>query len=178
MGKQTDIKTCRYINCKHPDKKIDITKDDYKLVGKTAYYHSDCLKEKKKGEWKDEQTKNDLQYIKNQWVLHISKTVVYSQLFSCLNELLARGVSSDYLVFVFDYIVKNNLNLRHPLGFKYFVDKPNIKDAYEKQQKAKNGIKKQSDFTADDSSDAPTFTVEKKKFGFGSVLKNKRSNNE
>ena len=53
MGKQTDIKTCRYINCKHPDKKIDITKDDYKLVGKTAYYHSDCLKEKKKDEWKD-----------------------------------------------------------------------------------------------------------------------------
>ena len=169
MSKQTDIKTCRYINCKHTDKLIDITKDDYTMVSKGVYYHSDCLKEKRKGEWKDEQTKQDLQYIKNQWGLHISKTVVYSQLFQCLNELIARGISSDYLVFVFDYVVKNHMNLRYPQGFKYFVDRQDIKDAYKKRQAAKGGVK-QSDFVAADSLDAPTFTVNKKPFGFKSIL--------
>ena len=170
MSKQPDIRICRYANCKHPDKIIDISCDDYAVIGRGAYYHSDCLNEKKKGDWKDEKTKQDLQYIKNQWGLHISKTVVYSQLFQCLNELLARGISSDYLVFVFDYVVKNKLNLRHPLGFKYFVDRQVIKDAYEKQRLEKEGVKRQSDFTATDSSDAPAFTVKQKPQGFKSIL--------
>ena len=170
MSKQPDIRICRYANCKHPDKIIDISCDDYTVIGRGAYYHSDCLNEKKKGDWKDEKTKQDLQYIKNQWGLHISKTVVYSQLFQCLNELLARGISSDYLVFVFDYVVKNKLNLRHPLGFKYFVDRQAIKDAYEKQRLEKEGVKRQSDFSAADSSDAPAFTVKQKPQGFKSIL--------
>ena len=33
MSKKTDIKTCRYAKCSHPDKKIDISKDDYKVNG-------------------------------------------------------------------------------------------------------------------------------------------------
>ena len=122
MSKKTDIKTCRYAKCSHPDRKIDITKDSYKVNG-TMYYHSDCYKSKKNSELKDEQTKKDLQYIKNQWILHINQTVVYSQLFQCLNDFISRGVSSEYLVFVLDYVIKNKMNLKYPLGFKYYVDK-------------------------------------------------------
>lgn len=170
MSKKTDIKVCRYIDCPH-GKKIDITKDDYRVVGTTMYYHADCLKKKRKGEWKDEKTKADLQYIKNGWVKHISSTVIYSQLFQCLNELIARGISSDYLVFVFDYIVKHRLNLRHPKGFKYFVDKDEIKTAYKKQQTQKIVSTKPSDFSGTtDSLDAPTFTVKQKPVGFKSIL--------
>lgn len=170
MSKKTDIKVCRYVDCPH-GKEIDITKDDYRIVGKTMYYHTDCLKKKKKGEWKDEKTKTDLQYIKNGWVTHISKTVIYSQLFQCLNELIARGISSDYLVFVFDYIVSHKLNLRHPKGFKYFVDKDEIKVAYKKQQSQKISSTKPSDFSGTaDSSDAPTFTVKQKPVGFKGIL--------
>lgn len=174
MGKKTDFKTCRYVNCKHSTKKIDITTEDYCVNGK-MYFHPDCYKLKKNGEWKDEQTKKDLQYIKNGWVLHINNTVVYSQLFRCLNDLISRGISSEYLVFVFDYIVKNKMNLQHPAGFKYFVDKQEIKDAYRKHQLVKSGIKKQSDFTVtDDSSNAPTFKINQKPMGFQSILGGKK----
>lgn len=168
MSKKTDIKVCRYDACPH-GKKIDITKDDYRVVGK-MYYHTDCLKKKKKSEWKDDKTRADLQYIKNGWVLHISKTVIYSQLFQCLNELLSRGISSNYLVFVFDYVVEHKLNLRHPNGFKYFVDKDVIKTAYKKQQSQAISTTKPSEFAPADSSDAPTFSVKQKPVGFNSIL--------
>lgn len=174
MSKKTDIKICRYERCKHLDKKIDITKDDYKVNG-TMYYHSDCYKFKKKGIWKDEQTKSDLQYIKNQWVLHINRTVVYSQLLQCLNDFIARGVSSEYLVFVLDYVIKNKMNLRHPQGFKYYVDKQEIKDAYQKHLIAKSGANKKSNFVVtDDNSTAPKFSVAQKPQGFKSILGGKK----
>ena len=91
-------------------------------------------------------------------------------MFRCLNDLIARGISSEYLVFVFDYVVKNKMNLRHPFGFKYYVAKDEIKDAYKKEQAKKNKIDLSS-FTVTDNTDAPTFTAPKKQqFGFGSIL--------
>lgn len=169
MSKKTDIKNCRYVGCLHGGK-IDITTDVFEVVGKYQYYHSDCLKKKNEEEKANSKTKSDLQYIKNQWVLHIDNTVVYSQLFRCLNDLIARGISSEYLVFVFDYVVKNKMNLRHPFGFKYYVAKDEIKDAYKKEQAKKNKIDLSS-FTVTDNTDAPTFTAPKKQqFGFGSIL--------
>lgn len=174
MSKKTDIKTCRYARCNHPDKLIDITKDNYHVEGR-MYYHADCYNLKKKGDWKDEQTKKDLQYIKNQWVLHINKTVVYSQLFHCLNDFIARGVSSEYLVFVLDYVIKNKMNLRHPQGFKYYVDRQEIKDAYQKHLIAKSGAGNKSNFVVtDDSSTAPKFSVSRKPMGFKSILGGKK----
>jgi len=174
MSKKTDIKTCRYARCNHPDKLIDITKDNYHVEGR-MYYHADCYNLKKKGDWKDEQTKKDLQYIKNQWVLNINQTVVYSQLFHCLNDLIARGVSSEYLVFVLDYVIKNKMNLRHPQGFKYYVDRQEIKDAYQKHLIAKSGANNKSNFVVtDDSSTAPKFSVAQKPQGFKSILGGKK----
>ncbi len=174
MSKKTDIKTCRYTKCRHPDKKIDITKDGYHAEGR-VYYHSDCYDLKIKNELKEKQKKQDFMYIKNQWVLHINNTVVYSQLFQCLNDFIARGVSSEYLVFVLDYVIKNKMNLNHPYGFKYFVDKKEIKDAYQKHLLTKNGIKKQSDFVAtNDDSNAPKFSVSQKPMGFKSILGGKK----
>lgn len=174
MSKKSDIKTCRYVNCNHDNKEIDITKDSYHADGR-MYYHSDCYELKKKNDWKDDQTKKDLQYIKNQWSLCISKTVVYSQLFQCLNELLSRGISSDYLVFTFDYIVKNKMNLRYPQGFKYFVDRQEIKDAYQKYQIKKSGVMNKANFVVtDDNSPSPKFSVNPKPVGFKSILGGKK----
>ena len=174
MSKKTDIKTCRYARCNHPDKLIDITKDNYHVEGR-MYYHADCYNLKKKGDWKDEQTKKDLQYIKNQWVLNINQTVIYSQLFHCLNDLIARGVSSEYLVFVLDYVIKNKMNLRHPQGFKYYVDRQEIKDAYQKHLIAKSGANNKSNFVVtDDGSTAPKFSVTQKPQGFKSILGGKK----
>jgi len=169
MSKKADLKTCRYAKCNHPNKIIDITKDDYTIIGARTYYHTDCLNEKRKEDWKDENTKNDLQYIKEQWGLHISKTVVYSQLMKCLNDLLKQGISSDYLVFVFEYIVKHKMNLRYPMGFKYYVDRQEIKDAYSRHQIAKSKTN-QNAFKVCDSEDQPKFSVSHRNVGFGSIL--------
>lgn len=172
MAKKTDIKVCRYRQCKHESKNIDITRDEYIVKG-NMYYHKDCYKAKLSGEWKDENTKKDLQYIKEGWLTHISNTVVYSQLFSNLNDLIARGIPSDYLVFVFDYIVENKLNLRYPAGFKFYVDKKEIKDAYKKHQIEKNGLKRQSDFSVKPNMEdnSPKFAINNNKtIGFNSIL--------
>ena len=168
MAKKTDIKKCRYTYCKHESTAIDITRDSYKNQG-NMYYHEDCYKAKAEGEWKDAKTKADLQLIKNLWVEHISDTVVFSQLFRCLNDLLQRGVESDYLVFVMQYCISHKLKLRYPMGFKYYVDNQDIKKAYKAKQTPKQHID-YSAFSAKDTDDAPTFSISQKKSGFGKIL--------
>lgn len=167
MAKKSDIKICRYKYCKHKTKQIDITKEDYKVKG-SMYYHKDCYKSKLDGEWKDENTKKDLQLIKTLWYENISNTVVYSNLFSVLNNLLDKGIPSDYMVFAMQYIIEHKLNLNYPGGFPYFIDRKEIKEAY--QKKKLKGISKAT-FTATSSDDAePKFSIPKKPSGFSSIL--------
>lgn len=168
MAKKADIRICRYVRCNHPNKEIDVTCDEFELSNK-FYYHKDCFAAKKAESEKDEKVKNDLQLIKNLWLTNISNTVVFSQLFSCLNQLLAQGIESDYLVFTMEYCVSHKMNLRHPFGFKYFVDRQEIKDAYKKKQLALAKIN-QSTFSAADTDDSPKFTINQKPSGFGRIL--------
>lgn len=168
MAKKTDIKICRYKQCKHPTKEIDITMDEYVAKG-NMYYHKDCYKAKEKGEWKDDKTKADLQLIKNMWVEHISKTVVYSQLFRCLNDLISRNIESEYLVFVMQYCIEHKLNLNYPAGLNYFVDKKEIKDAYTKKKLNTTGYK-QSFVAVENEEIAPKFSVNRKPNGFQSII--------
>lgn len=182
MAKKTDIKICRYVQCTHPNKEIDTTCDIFKTIGK-CYYHADCYElkvkqeeenrakreNKVKKEQKDDKVRADLQLIKTLWLENISNTVVYSQLFRCLNDLLNQGVESDYLVFAMQYCVTHKLNLRHPFGFKYFVDKQEIKNAYKKKILAQNRVN-QSDFSATDTDDAPKFSINTKPAGFKRIL--------
>lgn len=171
MAGETNIKVCRYKRCKHPDKNIDITKDEYVVKG-TMYFHRDCYKSKASGEWKDEDTKKDLQYIKTLWLENISKTVVYSQLFRILNDLLERGIESAYLVFVLQYCIEHKLNLNYPAGFPYFVARQDIKDAYTRKKLASSGYNKNSFIVVEDDSVAPKFSINPKKSGFQNILKN------
>ena len=170
MGKKSDIKTCRYKFCKHESKEIDISCEDYKRVG-SMYYHRDCYKAKADGEWKNEKTKADLQLIRNLWLENISKTVIYSQLFSTMNSFLERGIESEYLVFVLQYCIDHKFKLNYPGGFKYYVDKQEIKDAYARKKKSEIKISDKA-FTAKDKDNSPTFSVNTKQSGFGSILKN------
>lgn len=176
MSKKTDIKTCRFVGCPH-GKKIDISKDEYVMPKKGMYYHPDCYEKQKNGTWKDKQTRADLQYIKEQWALQIDENVVFSQLMRILNEFVARGISSDYLVFAFDYVIKHKMKLNYPNGFKYYVEKPEIKAAYRKSKFEKVD---QSKFTVEASIfDAPQKTkpsplISKRPQGFGSILRQKK----
>jgi len=166
------IRTCRYNKCKHGGK-IDIYKDDYLMIHKGHYYHKDCLEEAKAIARREKKTKNDLKYIRNQWVTHINQTVVFSELNRCLNELLARGISSEYLAFTLDYIIDHRLNLRYPMGFKYFVDKDYIKKAY--QAAARKKMWENNELPIDNPTDSPSFKISKPKpTGFGSILRGEK----
>lgn len=169
MTRKTDIKMCRYKYCDHASRDIDITTDEYVAKGK-VYYHKDCYKAKLRGDWKDEKTKADLQIIKNLWVDHISDSVNFSQLFVRLNELIEKGVDSDYLVFTMNYIISHKLNLNYPAGFHYFVEKKEIREAYAKKQLRDIGIGQQTFVVADDDDVTPKFAVNRKSNGFQSIL--------
>lgn len=170
MGRKADIRICRYERCQHGSREIDIVEDEY-VKEKQKYYHSDCYKKKKDGGWKDAKTKEDLQYIKDQWFKHIDDKVVYGRLLICLNELIIRGFSSEYLVFVIDYVIKNRLNLNYPAGFKYFVTNKKIEAEYQKYLIKKSVNIGDCFKNIEDSKDSPQFKINKKPVGFGTVLR-------
>lgn len=154
-----DIKHCKYSHCLHKDKALDITQDDYMQKGR-SYYHADCYR-----------TLANIELIKSIWVQHISDTVVYSYLVKTLNQLIFdNNISSDYILFVIQYCINNNKNLRYPGGIKYFVDDKDIRDAYIKKYHKAPRVK-MSEFKAESQSDEPKFTISMKQSGFGSIIR-------
>lgn len=171
-----NIRTCRYSKCKHSDKKIDISTDDFVADGQ-KYYHKDCYESIQK----ESRVKSDFQYIKNQWVLHISNTVVYSQLYKVLNGFLERGVSSDYLVFCVDYIISHGMRINYPPGLNYYIDRPEIKKAYMKDKISKMKRSKSSSPVIDYEDPPENVESTQKKRpapkGFESILRRNKQEN-
>ena len=158
----SNLRICKYCNCRH-NEKINVDVEPY-YKDRYGYYHEDCYEEK-----------CDLQLFRDIWKKNISNTVVISQLNKVLRDLLLNcGVSSEYLLFVLKYVIKNHQQLRYPNGFRYYVDKQDIKDEYEKSKRV---FVKQDQFVADTSTDnSPTFSIRKKEYGFQSVLKKGETN--
>lgn len=155
MTRLAGARVCRYSKCKH-NSNINLDNEKYVYI-KNNYYHEDCYKEK-----------CDLQLLRDLWVNNISTTVVHSQLNKTLNQLMENGVSSDYLVFVLQYVLNNHCKLNYPAGFKYYVDNKNIRDAYVKRNQKKIC---QSEFVAkDNDDDAPKFSIKPKSCGFKNIL--------
>lgn len=173
MARKSDIKTCRYANCNHPDKRVNISSDEY-IVNGRKYYHRDCFEAFEREEANEAKLKADIQLIKNMWLENISNTVVLSQLYLEINRLVReQNIGSDYVIYVLDYCIKHKLNLRYPAGLKYYIDKEEIKSSFEKTKIRK--IVEQADFTVHETIDtAPKFSVNKKQSGFASILKGKR----
>jgi hypothetical protein len=172
MSKKTDIKICRYRFCKHDTTEIDTSWEEYHKNG-NQYYHKDCYEAKKKGEWKDKKTKSDLQLIKNLWVENISSTVNYSRLFYELNEFIARGIDSEYLVFVMKYVIENKCTLNYPAGFKWYVDDDKIKRAYGKsvnRQMTKEALENDKGTPNKSTAQEPKVIFNNKPSGFGNIL--------
>lgn len=158
MGESNTQRVCQYTQCKH-GKKINIGIDKYRKESK-GYYHEDCFQEMK-----------DMQLFRNLWITHISNTVRYSELNRILNEYLQRGVSSAYLLFALQYIIDNHMNLNYPAGFRYYIDRSDIKQAYQKNKQ--NAVSK-AEFTAKDVKDnSPKFSIQSKPTGFGAIFGNK-----
>ena len=158
MARELGVRVCKYANCRHGGK-VNINTEFF-VKNKNTYYHEDCYKER-----------TDLQTFRSLWVEHISSTVVYSQLNCTLNQLIKKGVSSEYLLFALQYIIQKKLTLNHPAGIRYYLDYAEIKEAYNKKlirEKVAN-----ADFTAHDDGcdDAPKFSVKRKPSGFNSILR-------
>lgn len=157
MAKNKETRVCRYPHCKHNDRIIDLNVDKYIKDG-GAYLHEDCYK-----------NKSDIQLIKSLWQEHISPTVVNSQLMSILNKLIFdNNISTDYILFVMQYCIDHKCRLQYPPGLRYYVDSPEIKEAYKKKTQP---IIRQSEFTIDEiEDDSPKFNINKKPSGFKSIL--------
>lgn len=162
MGNKADIRICRSKNCLHKSKEINLMTDKFVKKG-SAYYHEDCYE-------KDEIKKRDYQFIKNLWIQHISNTVVYSQLYTVLNNIVDKGVSSDYLVFVVRYCIDNHYNLNYPAGLTYYVDRKEIKDAYKRRNEKNNKIDQSAFKIKKQEDDSPKISFNKKKTGFQNIF--------
>lgn len=155
MARDTGLRVCKYGLCKHGGK-INIETEPF--VKDCGYYHEDCY-----------QDKCNLQLFRNLWRDNISSTVVYSQLNKTLNQLISNGVSTEYLLFTLQYVIRNGCNLNYPAGFRYYIDYPEIKKEYTKKKVQK--VVANADFTVkEDTDDSPKFSVNHKQTGFGSIL--------
>ena len=164
------IKKCRFVNCKHPSRDIHLDTEDYVVQGH-CYYHADCFDLKKSGEWKSQKTKEDLQKFRDLWHEKISKTTDYRRLMSILNQYIANGVESEYLLFALQYVIDNGYNLNYPNGFKYYVDRVEIKDAYQKQLLKRS--KKDNSFQLKEDN-SPTFSAQVKTVKFTDIFKSNK----
>ena len=131
---KVEVKSCRYPNCAHDGKIILIGKDEYVSEGR-SYFHADCYKLKVAEDEKKKQQTADMALIRSMWVKNISQTVIFAELNKVLYDLLNRGIASDYLVFVMQYVVKNHCKLNYPGGFRYYVNDKDIKAEYEKKNR-------------------------------------------
>ena len=158
MAERNTQRVCQYLQCRH-GKRIDLSTEKYIKDG-TKYYHENCFQEMK-----------DMQLFRSIWVSHISNTVRYSELNKILNEYLNRGVSSDYLLFALQYVIDHDMKLNYPAGFRYYIDRSEIKKAYDKKQKS---VISKVKFSAKDVEDnSPKFSITSKQSGFGTIFGDK-----
>ena len=164
-----DIRKCRFPKCTHATREINIAVEPFVQEG-NMYYHEDCYKIKQKNEWKNEQTKKDLTKFRDIWWKYISKTVNFGQLMMILNDYVARGVSSDYLLFTLKYCIQHQMHLRYPNGFKYYVDMVEIQKAYDKYLISISKIDRPKIRIEDCEQKSPQFKAKTKPTGFQSIL--------
>jgi hypothetical protein len=175
---KADIRICPYCNCPFPDHELNIKTDPFVKSKSNRYYHKQCFEEEQKVKARTDDEKADIALLIDMWKKNISNTVNYGYLRKVINEYVQRGVSTDYLVFCLQYVIANRMSLNYPNGFKYYVDKKEIKDAYDKKQMQKQfdalqkELKERHSESPIGSSNAPSFAMKKQKDeGFGSILK-------
>lgn len=160
MAKIVMEKKCNYKKCKH-NGVINIDTDKFIMKGQN-YYHEDCYNEAA-----------DLSLFRTMWFESINNETKYSDINFAINRLLkTKGITSNYLLFVLQYVIDNHYKLTYPAGFKYYVERKEIRDAYRRRNCPK--IRPEDFSIKEDETDAPTFSIPKKVEGFGSILGGRR----
>jgi len=154
-----NIRSCRYKQCLHENKEIDIEKESFVHDG-NSYYHKDCYK-----------NKENYQKLKIMWHDNINHTVVYSQLAQIYNQLVFKdGLDSGYVLYTVWYCITHSYKLNYPPGIKYYINNKTILNEY-KALVASRRPKVKTEFKATAPAiNSPTFSYSEKKNGFGSIL--------
>lgn len=116
---------CRYKYCPYGGK---VDKEEAVKDG-NMYYHKQC--------WQEKKEKNN---IRQTYKMLIDKDVDDALLNKVINDIIHnKGVNTDYLLYVIEYIANNNMEINTPMGLHFYVKNQTI---YEQYQKAK--IKQQA----------------------------------
>lgn len=115
-----DIVKCRFAHCNHESQ--ELKKSDAICIGKASYYHPDCYK-----------IKEDISTIGKLFSENINSGVVFSQLYSVVNNIIfTKGFSSEYLVFALRYYIEHKIPLNYPQGLYYVIQNKEVKKAWDK----------------------------------------------
>ena len=111
---------CGYKQCKLGGK---VNKDIAVKKG-NRYYHSECLQEI----YNKEQ-------IRELFLKHINPTEIISLLNRTINQIIdVKKVSSEFLLYALEYVIKNKLPLNRAAGLYYIINNKHIKNDYMKQK--------------------------------------------
>ena len=166
---KTGIRLCRYKPCNHPRREINLDKDDYKVDGK-KYYHSDCYEIMESGKWKGKTYQEDLRELGKVWYYKIDKHADWDQLKTIYDDFLMLGYESKYIVFALKYVIKYGFSLNYPEGFKYYLVRKDIKNAYAKERAKLHHVDLYG-FRANKEDNSPKFNAKRNNKGFSSILK-------
>ena len=151
---------CRWSHCHH--KGEEVSKEDAVLVGKSAYYHPDCYVEKKA-----------IEGIVNAYVEHYDPNPIFPQLRAVINDIVfKKGVPATYVLYCIAYAIEHHIPLRSPMGIHYLTKSYEIKEAWDKKQKAKAAaeVKNTSFDVADGYTQEQGYNYQTKAKGFSSIL--------
>ena len=136
MANNSMIKPCHYRGCPHPRGIVNIKTHRYVVDGK-KFYHPDCYHHMLSDRSRSEKTRTALEHVKDLWLEYISPDVHVPYLMKVLQGIVERGVDPDYMVFAMRYIVDHRMNLRYPQGFKFFLERGEIREAYARSRRKK-----------------------------------------
>ena len=102
------------------------------------------------------------------WQKYINPMVSLRDLDNNIMALKNRGFKLDYILFCLKYIIAHKINLRYPAGLKYYIDREDIRRAYNLSKIKRVDV---CNFKTIDNSGVD-FTFNKNQQGFHRILKN------
>ena len=109
-------------------------------------------------------TKEEIKFL---WQKHINPMVSLKELDNNIMMLRSQGFKLDYLLFCLEYVIRHNMGLKHPAGFKYYVDREDILTSYRLSK-----IKRVDLYSFKVSKEEGVkFSIKKTSKGFGRILR-------
>lgn len=102
------------------------------------------------------------------WQKYISSDVNLKELDNNITILLRNKITIDYIIFCLEYVIHYKLNLKYPAGLKYFINRDDIKRAYNLSKIKRIEL---YEFNIEDDVDSPKFNYTIQESGFQKILK-------